>query len=459
MSASTEQTITVNAPRDVETIIIDHAFNLVHHGVGSFTHSLAPGLYKFKYRRGLAIHETLEEIGDVPRTIEAPQLEFSSSVPLRSTRGAETKHLDAARKLSNETHVTVGSGSRIFAFARWLAEDAQHSHDLTTRVTLHKLDGTLLVDLEQHAVVDDPNATTCAGCSIELDPGAYRFRLTRNDEPLEQIVVAVAGWQTQIFLLHEPSPRGETPPAPLASASILMSHGGFDPESEMLRMADAARIALQEKRTTMPRELLSELLDDNFANPMLGIYAGSAFATQSPEALPRVLFALDRLVPGHPDVDALHLAAGESNAVIDAPPMLRASWNSIVKASLDGRAFMNPESLAARMPAALLEGTPWLIWSPNAVLDENDAVVRDLSSDLSELEACVADLTSGPPVELSGAEEELFSYLRRRARINKKTTKSQPLRLDEKILATTFGTTVANVQAIVSGLATKLRGS
>ncbi|PYQ29195.1 MAG: hypothetical protein DMF56_13035 [Acidobacteria bacterium] len=459
MSASTEQTITVNAPRDVETIIIDHAFNLVHHGVGSFTHALAPGLYKFKYRRGLAIHETLEEIGDAPRTIDAPELEFSSSVPLSSTRGAEAKHLDAARKLSNETHVSVGSGSRIFAFARWLAEDAQHSHDIATRVTLHKLDGTLLVDLEQHAVVDDRNATTCAGCSIELDPGAYRFRLTRSDEPLEQIVVASPGWQTLVFLLHEPSPAGEVPPAPLASASILMSRGGFDPESEMLRMADAARIALQEKRTTMPRELLSELLDDNFANPMLGIYGGCALATQSPDALPRVLFALDRLVPGHPDVNALHLAVGESNVVVDVPPMLRASWTSVVKASVDGRAFMNPESLAARMPAALLEGTPWLIWSPNAVLDDDDVVVRDVSNDLSELESCVGNFTDGPPVELSGAEEELFSYLTRRARINKKTTKSQPLRLDEKILANTFGTTVANVQSIISGLATKLRGN
>src|SRR5204862_120095 len=175
MSASTEQTITVNAPRDVETIIIDHAFNLVHHGVGSLTHALAPGLYKFKYRRGLEIHDTLEEIGDAPRTIDAPEVEFSCSGPLS------------------------------------------------------------------------------------------------------------------------------------------MSRGRFDPESEMLRMADAARIALQEKRTTMPRELLSELLDDNFANPMLGIYGGCALATQSPDALPRVLFALDRLVPGHPDVNALHLAVGESN--------------------------------------------------------------------------------------------------------------------------------------------------
>lgn len=107
---------------------------------------------------------------------------------------------------------------------------------------------------------------------------------------------------------------------------------------------------------------------------------------------------------------------------------------------------------------ALLEGTPWLIWSPNALLEEHPAQLRDVSGELSELEEWVgnAEENAPPPVELSAPEEELLAYLARRARIQKKTTKSMPLKLDDKTLATAFGTTVANVQTTVSALATKL---
>jgi hypothetical protein len=440
MSSSTEPNVTINAPRDVETFIIDHSFNLVHRGAGTFSHSIPPGIYKLKFRRGLAIAETLEEIGETPRTIDAPPLQYDSAVPLRDTRGTEERHFEAARTMSAAPNVTIGNGGALFVFAR-----SEDDSDPLGGLTLHGIDGELLVDLAQQAMRAESG---CAGCNIALDPGGYRLRSTIVDEPLEQMVIVSPQWQTQVFLLREPSL-----PA-IASASILMSRGGFDPESEMLRMTEGARIALKEQRTVMPRELLSRL-DDKFENPMLGIYAAHALANEPSDPLfERVLSTLDRLVPGHPDVVALRQTAIE----VDVPPMLRASWTRILAASRDGCATLIPASLASRIPAALLEGTPWLIWSPAALLDEQAAVLRDISGDLSELETWIDNADDNtPPVELEGPEEELFSYLARRARIQKKTTRSTPLKLDDKTLASAFGTTVANVQAAVSGLATKLR--
>jgi hypothetical protein len=449
MSSSTETptpNVTINAPRDVETFIIDHSFNLVHRGAGTFSHYVPPGIYKLKFRRGLAIVETLEEIGETPRTIEAPPLQYDSAVPLRATRGAEERHLAAARTMSSRPTVTIGNGAELFVFAR--SEDAS---DPVAGLTLHDLDGALLVDLQQQAMLADSG---CAGCTIALDPGGYRLRSTIVDEPLEQVVVASAFWQTQVFLMREP----ELPA--IASASILMSRNGFDPESEMLRLAEGARIALKEQRTVMPRELLGALLDDNFENPMLGIYAAHALSSEPNDPVfERTLGALERLVPGHPDVAALRVGTGASGIEIDIPPMLRASWTRILAGSNDGRVTMKAGSLSSRIPAALLEGTPWLIWSPASLLDDQACVLRDISGDLSELEAWIDnadDVTA--PVELNAPEEELFAYLARRARIQKKTTKNTPLKLDDKTLANAFGTTVANVQAAVSGLATKLRG-
>jgi len=451
MSASTEPNVTIQAPRDVETFIIDHAFNLVTRGLGDFTASLPPGLYKFKFRRGLAVIETLEEIAAEPRTIVAPKIEVSSSVPLASSRSTDESQLHAARRMSSEIHETIGNGSSIFIFARWKPGDRDAASDAATGLALHALDGTLLVDLQQKAQRDG----TSTGCNIALDPGAYRLRLTSGDEPLEQTIIASPGWQTQVFLMQELG----TPA--LASASILMSRGGFDPESEMLQLADAARIALKEKRTVMPRELLSRLLDDQFDNPMLAIYAAHALASEKPdEIFTRVLSALERLVPDHPDVAAVQLVAGAKPVEITAPPMLRASWNRILPASFDGAAILQPGTLASRIPAALLDGTPWLIWSPNALLEPEEAVARDVSGDLKELQARIADLIEADshPADLSGPEEELFSYLHRRARIQKRTTRGTPLATTEKDLAMAFGTTVANVQAAVCNLANKLRG-
>ena len=447
MSSSTETpNVTICAPRDVETFIIDHAFNLVHRGAGTFSHYVPPGIYKLKFRRGLAITETLEEIGETPRTIDAPQLQYDSAVPLRATRGAEERHFEAARKISSTPNVTLGNGAELFVFAR-----SEDEGDPMAGLTLHDLDGVLLVDLQQQAVRSSNSG--CAGCTIALDPGGYRLRSTIVDEPLEQVVVASAFWQTQVFLMREP----ELPA--IASASILMSRNGFDPESEMLRLAEGARIALKEQRTVMPRELLNQLLDDNFENPMLGIYAAHALSSEpSDPVFERTLSTLDRLVPGHPDVAALRAGAGASGIEIDIPPMLRASWSRLLAASVDGCVTIKPGSLSSRIPAALLEGTPWLIWSPDALLDDQACVVRDISGELHELESWIGEAQEiVAPVELNAPEEALFSYLARRARIQKKTTKSMPLKLDDKTLANAFGTTVANVQAAVSGLATKIR--
>lgn len=450
MSSSTETpNVTISAPRDVETFIIDHSFTLVHRGSGTFSRFVPPGIYKLKFRRGLAITETLEEIGETPRTIEAPPLQYESAVPLRATRGTEQHHFDAARKISSSPNATLGTGAELFVFARSEGADAG---DPMAGLTLHALDGTQIVDLQKQAVRSSDSG--CAGCTIALDPGGYRLRSTIVDEPLEQVVVASPLWQTQIFLMREPKL-----PA-IASASVLMSRNGFDPESEMLGLAEGARIALKEQRTVMPRDLLNQLLDDNFENPMLGIYAAHALASEpSDPVFERTLSTLERLVPGHPDVAALRVGAGASGIEIDLPPMLRASWTRILAASVDGHVTLKEGSLSSRIPAALLEGTPWLIWSPNALLDEQACVLRDISGDLHEIETWIGNAKDvAAPVELNAQEEELFAYLARRARIQKKTTKSMPLKLDDKTLANAFGTTVANVQAAVSGLATKIRG-
>jgi hypothetical protein len=210
----------------------------------------------------------------------------------------------------------------------------------------------------------------------------------------------------------------------------------------------------------MPRELLNELLDDKFENPMLGIYAGHAIlSAEEPSLLQRLLPVLERLIPGHPDVLALSL--GVSNLPpISVPPMLRRSWTAIINATLDGKAQLQPGSLAARIPTTLLEGTSWLVW-PQPDLLPLQQVTLPTDRQLAQLQMLVR-LTSNEDIpeqlSLNESEDALYTYLSRRARMNQKVRSSNATSspLDYQALARVFETTVPNIQATVDRLAAKL---
>jgi hypothetical protein len=455
----------VAAEPDVETLVIDSSFRLVYKGIGSFSHAVPAGLYKFKFRRGGSwLEKNVELPSDVPI---APDAEFSTSsaVPLRKTRGASERHFRAAQDLSQQTHESIGVGCRIFLFSR-VNPSRPANRDAALGLTLRTLDAATIVDFGAKAIRDDPSGMSCAGYTVEVNPGSYILRDESGPEALEMIVCASPGWQTQVFLLVEGASEGDAPPQTLTSAAVVMSRGGFDPESEMLRLADSARIALSESQVTMPRKLLEDLLDDNFENPMLGLYAAQAILAGGDDALlSRVINTLDRLVPGHPDLLALHAFRDQTTVTIPTPPMLLSSWKLTVDACAKGTALLPPRSLVSRIPAALFTGTPWLVWSPNALLTEDDTEARDVTIDLAEVQKIVATLADSFDVddlgiELSPAEDELLRYLSRRARLQRIPTKramSRSESFDERELAQMLSTTLAQTQRAISGLAAKLR--
>jgi hypothetical protein len=446
--------VQISADPATETFVIDHAFRLVARGVGNFTCDLVPGLYKFKFRSGLAVAEAPQEVlpdSPAPQRITAPALAFSSAAPLQNTRRVSDDQLGEAERVSSGPATRHGNGSFLFLFVR-CEGDGPPPPNAAEGLTLHSIDGALIADV----AAAPSSSADCAGLLVELDPGPFRLRMVCEGGPLEQVVITCGGWQTQAFLRRDTANlRASTS---LATASVLMSRGAFHAGDEMLRYADAARIALAGKRVTMPRELLQGLLDEKFDNPMLGIYAAHALcATDSDSLLQRVIEALQRLIPGHPDV--VSLSFGQAKVPpIGVPPMLRSSWASIIDATLDGRAQLEPGSLAARIPSSLLEGTPWLIWPEPALLPLLNAP-REVTQQLVDIQrffkASTEDLSDS--LELSDSENALYSYLSRRARLQRRPeSRSLATPLDEHGLARAFGTTLPAVQDTVDGLAAKL---
>jgi hypothetical protein len=235
----------------------------------------------------------------------------------------------------------------------------------------------------------------------------------RDEALLEQSVIVSPGWQTQVFLLGQPSAptserataQGVSELASLLDVTILMSKDGFEPGDWQFRLIENARAALADDRAVRTPEL-DELLRHKFDNPMLGILGAHLLLLAQEEALrqeaaakrrqrldvgsgsiPRsqvpfdqelfdvVVGNLRRLVGDtHPDVQALWLrhAGAAPLGITHTPPMLVRSWSLLSEGSLTW-----PETVPLdlwRHVAMRTAATPFLSWlrptKDTSVLDD-----------------------------------------------------------------------------------------
>lgn len=383
-----------------ETFILDHSLKLQTRGVGSFATELNPGLYKIKFRAGTVVHEAYQviEAGSGTITIRPPELKFSSPAPLSETLKTHAYHMRKAEELSKKVHRKLGRGSQLFLFVRTWGPRTQEesvSQDIigsiltpppkynpATGLTLQDVEGNLLFDFEHEARYRLGVPSPWAGCNLELSPGSYRLRVqTRTWGALEQIIVASPGWQTQVFLLLDDYSEKAEPDfrADLANGSILLSkwRAGFDAGKRHFRLAEAARVALVNRRTVLPEHQLRRMLSEKCVNPMLGIYAAHALlAASKPDKklLASVVRNLSNLLGPHPDVDALRLYLGDDpkklKSSFGSPPMLSSSWLIIVEKSIKHPALVPLGSLSSRASTQLWGGGPWLIWLADQLKEE-----------------------------------------------------------------------------------------
>jgi hypothetical protein len=488
----------VKADSGTETFIVDQTLELKKRGVGSFSTELNPGIYKIRFRAGSLIKEIRQEVkpGSSPVEITPPPLKFSSPALLENTGKTHEYQMEAACRLSQQTHKNLGSGSELFVFVRDWTESNKRSSQTGRHpgigLTLHDLQGNLLLDFQRESKFDlgqpgkeDP----WAGCNVKVAPGSYRLRVqTLTWGALEQVVVASLGWQTQVFLLLSDfgNDAGTDLRADLSDASILLSQigCGFDPNSTDLRLAELARIGLANRRTTLAQNLLRQLLETKFYNPMLGIYGAHAILSASePDKvlLGEVVNNLKQLVGHHPDVDALGLylsdSVSDATMTFDTPPMLSRSWDIVVAKAAEKFSLVSEGSLAARISEHLWGSGPWLVWLADELeetsffetfIEPRSGIAR-LSEIVLRLEK---DKTGRPKVDvgLSDYEGAVLLYLTKQQKKNRISTDAElvaPLAQSElslhilsdstvKDLARKLGVPPVTVQATVRGLLRKL---
>lgn len=234
------------------------------------------------------------------------------------------------------------------------------------------MDGRHLVDLVREGERDDDLEDPWATCTVEVDPGVYLLRMGNEEGfALDQVVVASAGWQTQVFLCElQRSERKEGAWTDSMHTSVHLRRPaqGFDPESPGLRLTELTRIGLRNRRAVITPELLGALKDTERRNPMLGLYgAHLLMMADAPDLglVRKVVGHLRELLGWHPDVEALALAVGKAQARPDLfgiPPTLLRSWALVVRATAEHPDLVPRGSLSASIGERLWGEGPWVIW-------------------------------------------------------------------------------------------------
>jgi hypothetical protein len=386
-----------------EIAVIDARQNPVANGVGLLDAALPKGLYKVRARLGPAIQEQLLSL-DQDRTVKISEgdFQFPTPVPLEKTARSHEYHQMAAIDASQMTPVDRGAGANILVFARDWSPNQKTTGNPMLGLTLHDAAGTkLLLNMDEGADLRQLGDVS-AGNRVSVNPGAYRLRLTlANGRAFERILIAVQGWQTQIFLFlrdYHGDHRSD-----LAGGAVVMAggpgnpNGIFDPRGRGERVAVIARYALTQNRR-IADAVYQELFDLKFSDPILGLLAAHLLLRDEPDkedVREEVMHNVRGMLgPGHPDVQALELRSKVSQRdrpTLQWPPMLRASWDLVTEESLTRPTIIPLNSILESMQTMVTPSAPWLTWRTDGATEEGeDDTLSAPERNLATLKAFVA---------------------------------------------------------------------
>jgi hypothetical protein len=368
-----DKTLTVLSDDEVaEIAVLDGDQQTVARGLGRLEQTLPVGLYKVRVRVGPTLAEQLVSL-DQNRQVVFPPADIPSPIPLERTARRNEAHTAAAVEGSRKPLGDFGVGASVLIFARERPRgDTPPQQNPATGLSLLTEGGQLLANIEQHAVVQ-AGSDPCAAWRGNVNPGAYRLRLEREDgTAIERAIYASSHTQVQIFLEVTDFRLTDGTKQRLAdmsgSAIAISPEQEFWPQRQRTRLAELARYALTQNRRILSEGLLGQLLDEKFDDPMLGLLGAHLLLRDKPADQGQFIIVTDNLYrllgPEHPDVRALwrRRADGDTRVPLDltSPPVLRPSWDLALQGtgSHSDALMEGPTAIADR----ILPDAPWLIW-------------------------------------------------------------------------------------------------
>ncbi|MFJ4292811.1 hypothetical protein ACIP1U_23955 [Cupriavidus sp. NPDC089707] len=381
-----------------EVMVVDGDFQVLARGLQCVELRVPPGIYRARALVGSQHNEMLfsVEATDSRKTVQIPAVEFSSPIPLAQTATSRDYHQNAlSAAVHNATDAArLGAGSQIVIFLRDPSDlcFSLEPHELARYAenfdgfVLSKWDGNDRHALKEIGVFEPQRGYLVA--SVQANPGAYALSLPYRDNNRQFLPLVVpAGWSLHVYItMDEIPPTGLGRRANLDEAAIVLDrlHVGFEPNRTDLKVLEVARHALARGHNVLQPAAMSQLLEEKFANPMMGIMAAHLMLLEPQPNLPLVQTVVENtgslIGAGFPDLLALSYrlkSARPDGASIDdanqvvaglrAPPMLQRSWHFLMEAwrkapQRPAPTHGEPFSLANR----LVSSSVWLSWESDA---------------------------------------------------------------------------------------------
>lgn len=354
--------------------------------LGKVSVTLPRGIYDISFNSGdnLLYQETviLMDASQPYPTVHLPEeaRRFDSAVPLARTRASDSHQLDAGA-LSRSPPVTpkgMRGGSRLMLYLRRQHNGGKPEQNIS------------LLDVQGVPIYELTNVTAfsehATGVNLDLDPGAYVIKARIARQNVQQMVYTFESWQTQVFLSQQQD--GEDSLDQVDEVSIIMrrTEKGFDPADKVTELAARAIETLASEGGSLSESSISDLDPELLAtirkeSPLLRLYASLLHLRKAKidgALMLKTFNSLNELLPQHPDVLAIGWATAQSlqdtpegermlkklkgMEPIKYPPMLRESWQHLLRATLDHPGLITDESPALWISDRVIERGAWLRW-------------------------------------------------------------------------------------------------
>jgi RNA polymerase sigma factor (sigma-70 family) len=392
----------------------------LEHNLGRVDVRLPRGVYAVRFQAGHAFEERLAVLEGGATEPEVVRLEqpvsFAAAAPLPATAMFNQSDLAAAQALSMESpQAPLGDREPTGELLIFIRDPgADDPVDLTHGLTLFTLDGHPIWGLQAGR----------PGCHLRLPAGPYRLRLSvEAHSHVERAVWVCPGWRAALFMLVRRDDDGGEPRVDFETSSLLLAPLSpvprpLDLADPLCRSAELALRALDGDRAVPPA---TTALEDLHGNPILLLLQGRLQLGRLRLPRPqwdrdflRALF--EKLVGANglqADVRALghELLSGplsgdpkvrgwvEDMPPVEAPPLLGASWQALMRADRARAGVIRDGSLADAVPGYAKPAGPWLVWwsgghatPPVPARRADPAPPPPAAQTLGELQRCLGEL-------------------------------------------------------------------
>ena len=417
--------------------IRDHQFNLVMESLGNLEGDFEPGIYQVEY--GSSPNQKTDLLVLQPKDCLNKNYEealMASPIPNEGTSTTHEYHAYPAAHLSMHPKLQLGMGGRLLLFFRNMGP----ARELFTSLENYRLQNEKGLDLSLDPKVIEENSTDGWICfSADLDSGFVRLE---DPSGIVRPLWIQQEWTTMVFVPILPK-EGLL----LGEARIQMApiYEGFQPYgSHHVEMSNALEVGMRGlsdgSLAALSGSLMRIALNYKFENPILGILAAKALlerTTINKDLIHTVLGNLQQIIPGHPDLGALHLLAQghgietckEGDIPFGYPPLFQGNLDVLFNEEVEGRREIDPESWLGRSLGTRTHTGFWTSWhsQEQLELDVPDFMIGghvmvhllDLASEFNLMnfdpvkEIIASRMKNRPKVKtkFAAAEKRILNYL------------------------------------------------